>query len=70
MNTIDQEILTALATYQWKPSAAVYNFANHLNYSEHYTRRQLKKLAKSGAIEEIAEGLTYGKPRIIYRLKK
>lgn len=67
---IEQEILTALETYQWAKSATVFNFAYHLNYCESYIRRQLNELVSTGAIERIADGTTHGKPRFIYRLKK
>ncbi len=66
--SIEQKILTALETYQWTQSAVVYNFANHLNYSEAYVRRQLENLVEEGKIEKIREGTHHGQPRYIYRL--
>jgi predicted ArsR family transcriptional regulator len=67
---INQEILTALKTYQWTPSATVYNFARHLHYSEGYIKRQLEGLVQSGDIDKIVEGKAHSRPRLIYRLKK
>lgn len=65
---IDAQILRALKTYQWTPSATVYNFANHLKYSESYIQRHLTNLVASGEIERVIEGTTHGNPRHIYKL--
>jgi predicted transcriptional regulator len=65
---IDAQILQALKTYQWTPTATVYNFANSINYSEGYIHRHLTNLVAAGEIERVAEGMIHGKPRYIYKL--
>jgi predicted transcriptional regulator len=61
-------ILNALKTYQWTPDACMYQFAEHLNYSESYTRNILANLIAEGLVDRIQEGEHHGKPRYIYRL--
>jgi predicted transcriptional regulator len=68
MSAIEQEILTALKTYQWEPTATIYNFAERLMYSESYVRRALETLADAGQLEKVIEGTTHGKPRYVYQL--
>lgn len=68
MNTNELRILKALETYQWKPNATIYNFAEYLFISESYARNLLGNLVEEGLIERIQDGEAHGKPRYIYRL--
>lgn len=68
MHPVQQEILEALKTYQWTPTAVVYNFALHLHYTENYIKRFLDELVASGQIDKVVEGTTHGKTRHIYKL--
>jgi predicted transcriptional regulator len=68
MSQADAEILKALETYQWSKTAVLYNFANHLHYSETYVRRIITNLLEAGVIEKVADGVERGKTRFIYRV--
>lgn len=65
---VELEILAALETYQWSRTAVLYNFANHLHYSETYVRRIMTDLLEAGVIERVAGGVERGKTRFIYRI--
>jgi predicted transcriptional regulator len=65
---LEQEILTALKTYEWTKTATVYEFARYIHYSEAYIRKKLDTLVDEGLVARIEEGKTHGKPRYIYQL--
>lgn len=65
---VELEILAALETYQWSRTAVLYNFANHLHYSEAYIRRIITDLVEAGVVQQVADGVEKGKTRFIYRI--
>lgn len=44
------------------------HFAMHINHSDTYTARQLKKLILAGKVERVQDGIVRGRPVYTYRL--
>jgi predicted transcriptional regulator len=66
--TAEARIIEALGTYEWEPTACVYQFASSLGYSESYVRNILANLIAEGVVLRVQDGEHRGKPRYIYRL--
>jgi hypothetical protein len=65
---IHDRILTALKTYEWRPTASMLYFSMELKVSESYLRINIKELEKLGLIEPFVVGKERGKSVINYRL--
>jgi DNA-binding Lrp family transcriptional regulator len=68
ISDINDRILTALETYQWRSTASMLYFAISLGISESYLRINIKKLEKLGLVEPFVAGKERGKSVINYRL--
>ncbi len=63
------EFLKAVATHQWSQKRVIANFAESLGKSVTWTTRRLVMMQSAGKIERVADGLSGGRVRYIYRVK-